>query len=94
MSVDEIQVLPASKKLKTEHSFTSAQLSGPPSDQTQSQDLTHPTIRDGWFIEENDEWPGQAFQLQVKKILHVGKSKYQDVSFLIHPCTVQFVNML
>lgn len=46
-----------------------------------SKELTHWTIKDGWFSEENEEWPGQALRLRVKKILHVSQSKYQDVSF-------------
>ncbi|CDK24592.1 unnamed protein product [Kuraishia capsulata CBS 1993] len=42
--------------------------------------LSHPTIKDGWFAEISDTmWPGQAMSLRVKKILHVEKSKYQDV---------------
>lgn len=35
---------------------------------------------DGWFREVSDElWPGQAMTLRVNQILHVEKSKYQDV---------------
>ncbi|KAH9818053.1 Saccharopine dehydrogenase-domain-containing protein [Melampsora americana] len=41
--------------------------------------LTHPSVKDGWFKEESPLWPGQAMSLQVKKILHVEKSKFQDV---------------
>ncbi|KAF9787757.1 saccharopine dehydrogenase [Thelephora terrestris] len=41
--------------------------------------LTHPSIRDGWFREISSQWPGQAMTLQVRKILHVEKSLYQDV---------------
>ncbi|KAK9479627.1 Spermidine/spermine synthase [Lipomyces japonicus] len=45
-----------------------------------SEELTHYTIKDGWFREVSDElWPGQAMTLRVNKILHVEKSKYQDV---------------
>lgn len=43
------------------------------------KDLTHPNIVDGWFKETTAMWPGQAMTLQVKKILHHEKSKYQDV---------------
>lgn len=44
------------------------------------QELTHPTIKDGWFAEISDTmWPGQAMSLKVEEILHVEKSKYQDV---------------
>ncbi|GME71966.1 unnamed protein product [Ambrosiozyma monospora] len=44
------------------------------------KELTHPLIKDGWFAEISDTmWPGQAMSLRVEKILHVEKSKYQDV---------------
>lgn len=36
-------------------------------------------LSDGWFREINSQWPGQAMTLQVRKVLHVEKSKYQDV---------------
>ena len=39
----------------------------------------HEYIVDGWFREISPEWPGQAFCLKVKKILHVERSLYQDV---------------
>ncbi|KAI5306970.1 putrescine aminopropyltransferase, partial [Ascosphaera atra] len=42
-------------------------------------ELTHPTIKDGWFSEISDMWPGQAMTLRVKEILHHEKSKFQDV---------------
>lgn len=42
-------------------------------------ELTHPMIVDGWFREINDQWPGEAHTLKVKKILHVEQSQYQDV---------------
>ncbi len=42
-------------------------------------ELTHPTVKDGWFREINHMWPGQAMTLKVKQILHHEKSKYQDV---------------
>ena len=41
--------------------------------------LSHPNIRDGWFHETNSQWPGQAMSLQVQRILHVERSKFQDV---------------
>ncbi|EJC99425.1 spermidine synthase [Fomitiporia mediterranea MF3/22] len=41
--------------------------------------LSHPSIVDGWFREISHQWPGQAMTLRVNKILHVEKSKYQDV---------------
>ncbi|CAA90820.1 spermidine synthase Srm1 [Schizosaccharomyces pombe] len=43
------------------------------------QELSHPLIKDGWFREINNMWPGQAMTLKVKKVLYAGKSKYQDV---------------
>ena len=36
-------------------------------------------IKNGWFSEINDEWPGEAFSLEVEEILYSGKSKYQDI---------------
>ncbi|KAL1960452.1 hypothetical protein VTO42DRAFT_7751 [Malbranchea cinnamomea] len=42
-------------------------------------ELTHPTIKDGWFSEVSEMWPGQAMNLRVKEVLHHEKSKYQDV---------------
>ncbi|AOA62245.1 Spermidine synthase [Komagataella phaffii CBS 7435] len=43
-------------------------------------ELTHPLIKDGWFMEISDTmWPGQAMSLKVEKILHVEQSLYQDV---------------
>ncbi|KAF8417831.1 spermidine synthase [Tirmania nivea] len=44
-----------------------------------SGELVHATIKDGWFREISDMWPGQAMTLKVNKVLHVEKSKYQDV---------------
>ncbi|PIL30714.1 hypothetical protein GSI_06882 [Ganoderma sinense ZZ0214-1] len=42
--------------------------------------LKHPSINaDGWFQEISPEWPGQAFCLKVKRVLHVERSLYQDV---------------
>ncbi|OSD05658.1 saccharopine dehydrogenase [Trametes coccinea BRFM310] len=41
--------------------------------------LTHPKIKDGWFREVSPEWRGQAMALKVRRILHVEKSKYQDI---------------
>merc|ERR1712093_61417 len=42
-------------------------------------EITHPTIKDGWFREISDMWPGQAMTLKVKNVIHHEKSKYQDV---------------
>ncbi|AGO12910.1 AaceriADL340Wp [[Ashbya] aceris (nom. inval.)] len=45
-----------------------------------SDEISHPTIKDGWFREISDTmWPGQAMTLRVEKVLHHEKSKYQDV---------------
>lgn len=42
-------------------------------------EINHPTIKDGWFREISDMWPGQAMTLKVNQVLHHEKSKYQDV---------------
>ncbi|KAM3418492.1 hypothetical protein BST61_g4473 [Cercospora zeina] len=44
-----------------------------------SEEITHPTIKDGWFREINNMWPGQAMTLKVNQVVHHEKSKYQDV---------------
>ncbi|KAI1765141.1 spermine synthase [Hypoxylon sp. FL1150] len=44
-----------------------------------SGEITHATIKDGWFREISEMWPGQAMTLKVEKVLHHEKSKYQDV---------------
>lgn len=36
-------------------------------------------IENGWFIEKNDQWPGQANALQVKKVLEHKKTQFQDL---------------
>jgi spermidine synthase len=36
-------------------------------------------IKDGWFYEEERLWPGQRFGLQVKEILHVEHTGFQDL---------------
>ncbi|KAI7854025.1 spermidine synthase [Circinella umbellata] len=41
--------------------------------------VLHPCIKDGWFYEKNEMWPGQAMGIEVKQVLHHEKSKYQDV---------------
>lgn len=40
------------------------------------------SIREGWFSEINDLWPGQAMSLQVEEVLFDEKSKFQDVMVL------------
>merc|ERR1712093_464091 len=32
-------------------------------------EITHPTIKDGWFREISDMWPGQAMTLKVKNVI-------------------------
>ncbi|UNI15797.1 Spermidine synthase [Purpureocillium takamizusanense] len=54
-------------------------LSAPPYPPDIMSEITHPTIKDGWFREISDMWPGQAMTLKVDKVLHHEKSKYQDV---------------
>ncbi|WXC57718.1 putrescine aminopropyltransferase [Fusarium graminearum] len=44
-----------------------------------NEEITHPTIVDGWFREISDMWPGHAMTLRVEKVLVHEKSKYQDV---------------
>lgn len=34
---------------------------------------------DGWFMEKNDMWRGQAMSLKVKNILYHAKSEFQDI---------------
>ena len=36
-------------------------------------------ISDGWFMEKNSQWPGQAMSLEVDKVIESKKSQYQDV---------------
>ncbi|XP_046547106.1 spermidine synthase-like isoform X1 [Haliotis rubra] len=36
-------------------------------------------LKDGWFSELSELWPGQCMSLQVEKVLFHEKSKYQDV---------------
>jgi len=36
-------------------------------------------IINGWFSEMSTLWPGQAFSIEVEKVLFEGKSEYQDV---------------
>ncbi|CAL1532620.1 unnamed protein product [Lymnaea stagnalis] len=36
-------------------------------------------IKEGWFSEISELWPGQCMSLEVDKVLHHEKSKYQDI---------------
>ena len=53
---------------------------------------------DSWFTESDSLWPGQAFSLQIEKILYRGNSKFQDILVFkrldlstISLCTATFV---
>ncbi|CAG5118462.1 unnamed protein product [Candidula unifasciata] len=37
------------------------------------------SIKDGWFTEFSEMWPGQCMSLQVEEVLHKEKSDYQDI---------------
>jgi tryptophanyl-tRNA synthetase len=37
------------------------------------------TFKKGWFTELGTLWPGQAFSLEVEKVLYEGKSEFQDI---------------
>ena len=39
-------------------------------------------ITNGWFLEVNSMWPGQAMSLEVEKVLHQEKSQFQDILIL------------
>ncbi len=32
-----------------------------------------------WFSEVNESWPGHAFSLEIKEVIHQERSKYQDI---------------
>jgi len=36
-------------------------------------------LKDGWFSEYGTLWPGQAFSLEVEKVLHEIKSEFQEI---------------
>ena len=36
-------------------------------------------IKDGWFSELSELWPGQSMSLEVQEVLFNEKSKYQNV---------------
>ncbi len=35
----------------------------------------------GWFSEIDEQWPGVALSLKIKKVLYEGKTKYQKIAF-------------
>ncbi|KAG8342901.1 putative Spermine spermidine synthase [Trypanosoma vivax] len=37
-------------------------------------------LSDGWFREENDQWPGQAMSFKVSKVLYDAPTKFQHLS--------------
>ena len=39
-------------------------------------------LREGWFSELSEMWPGQAMSLQVEEVLFHEKSKFQDIMVL------------
>jgi spermidine synthase len=41
--------------------------------------ISQSLIIDGWFHERNEQWPGHAFSLQVKEVIHQEKTKFQDL---------------
>ncbi|KAG5366972.1 Spermidine synthase [Yarrowia sp. B02] len=41
--------------------------------------LEHASIKDGWFTEISDSFPGQGLMLKVDEVLHVSQSEFQDV---------------
>ena len=36
-------------------------------------------VKEGWFSEMSEMWPGEARSLEVDEILYHKRSKYQDV---------------
>ena len=36
-------------------------------------------LKKGWFSELHSMWPGQSMSLEVEKVLHHEKSKFQDI---------------
>ncbi|XP_026732776.1 spermidine synthase [Trichoplusia ni] len=39
-------------------------------------------IKNNWFTESCEMWPGGTFSIQVKEVLHTEKSQYQDICIL------------
>lgn len=39
-------------------------------------------VKNGWYSEKNDLWPGQCLSLEVEEILHHERSEYQDIMVL------------
>ncbi len=36
-------------------------------------------IRDGWFLERGELWPGQALALQVQRVVYSSRSRFQEI---------------
>ncbi|EAS28396.3 spermidine synthase [Coccidioides immitis RS] len=70
---------PSGAILGFSHTLSQAPLSRQTTPTPTMTEITHPTIKDGWFSEISDMWPGQAMTLRVNQILHHEKSKYQDI---------------
>ena len=47
-------------------------------------------IKDGWFMEKNQLWPGQAMCLEVDEILHKEKSPFQDILVFKRYATLRY----
>jgi len=43
---------------------------------------TEQRLVEGWFSEVNEQWPGLALSLKIKKVLFQGQTKYQKIEFL------------
>lgn len=39
-------------------------------------------LKDGWFSEVSDLWPGQCMSLEIEQVLHKEKSDFQDIMIL------------
>lgn len=48
-----------------------------------SKAMSHSNIIEGkegsWYHERSEQWPGQAFSIEIDKVLHQEQSKFQDV---------------
>lgn len=53
-------------------------------------------MKQGWFSEMNDLWPGVALSLEVTQILHQERSEYQDILVVktYVPINVVLLNVL
>lgn len=40
------------------------------------------SMKEGWFSESSELWPGLTLSMEVSKVLHREKSDYQDIIFL------------